>query len=405
MSNLKSKISLGLRSVSKEWKKRKFQEERLSRQSLSYFRSRARISIKDAAFKVMEEAINKASSNGQYLANARQVMYAARPLVLEVTGGRCWRSSDYFTQTILKDYLEAHPEKMSKIVWDSRGNITEPHTAERIPLGGAEVSKYINGWKSEFATFERSALEKRIDTKGPVNRYVAALFIEKEGFDEILGDAGVAEKYDLALMSTKGIPVKALCDLNLKLVAEGVRVLVLHDFDLAGFKITKTLREGTRMSSGTAVIDLGLRLEDTKGLQSEAVPYQQEKDPKIYLWECGATQAECDFLVDSGDWRGWAGKRVELNAMTSEELIGFIERKLQGHNVTKVIPDEKTLKAAYKRAVFRQKIEETVVEMEEEIEGEEIKIPKGLYKKVAERLKDSKEPWDDIIWSLAEENI
>jgi hypothetical protein len=41
-----------------------------------------RISIKDVAYKVMKEAYLKASSGGQYLASARQIMYVARPQIL-----------------------------------------------------------------------------------------------------------------------------------------------------------------------------------------------------------------------------------------------------------------------------------------------------------------------------------
>ena len=35
------------------------------------------------------------------------------------------------------------------------------------------------------------------------------LFIEKEGFDPILESAGIAKKFDIAIMSTKGMSVTA----------------------------------------------------------------------------------------------------------------------------------------------------------------------------------------------------
>jgi hypothetical protein len=56
----------------------------------------------------MEEAYNKASANGRYYANARQIYYAARPLVLELTDKKSTLDSRYFTQTLLKDYLELY---------------------------------------------------------------------------------------------------------------------------------------------------------------------------------------------------------------------------------------------------------------------------------------------------------
>jgi hypothetical protein len=68
-------------------------------------------SIKEAAFAVMEEAYLKASAGGTLPANARQIMYAARPLVLARTKGKCWGDSAYFTQTLLPDFVEQHAEE------------------------------------------------------------------------------------------------------------------------------------------------------------------------------------------------------------------------------------------------------------------------------------------------------
>ena len=55
----------------------------------------------------------------------------------------------------------------------------------------------------------------------------------------------------------------------------------------------------------------------------------------------GATAEEIDFLLS---------ERVELNAFASDELVEFIERKLDGLNIRKVVPDEETLREACQRA-------------------------------------------------------
>jgi hypothetical protein len=55
----------------------------------------------------------------------------------------------------------------------------------------------------------------------------------------------------------------------------------------------------------------------------------------------GATAEEIDFLLS---------ERVELNAFASDELVEFIERKLNGLNIRKVVPDEETLREACQRA-------------------------------------------------------
>src|SRR5260370_1328890 len=91
-----------------KWAKTKKAEEaqpqRVRYRSHRLMREARSISLKDAAYEVMEKAYMKASDNGRLPANARQVMYAARPLVQEKTDERL--EDTYFTQTLLPDYLE-----------------------------------------------------------------------------------------------------------------------------------------------------------------------------------------------------------------------------------------------------------------------------------------------------------
>jgi len=68
------------------------------------------ISIKEAARRVMSGAYRIASANGTLPANARQVMYAARGTILRLTG-KDQLNDHYFTQTLLPDFLEEHPEE------------------------------------------------------------------------------------------------------------------------------------------------------------------------------------------------------------------------------------------------------------------------------------------------------
>src|SRR5262249_56960994 len=113
-------------------------------------------------------------------------------------------------------------------------------------------------------------------TSGPANRYRYALFIEKEGFDALLKAARIAERFDLAIMSTKGMSVTAARTLVERLSEAGVTILVLHDFDKSGFSIMNTLAPSTgryRYRSTPRIIDIGLPLEDVRGLESEPVSY------------------------------------------------------------------------------------------------------------------------------------
>ena len=68
--------------------------------------------------------------------------------------------------------------------------------------------------------------------------------------------------------------------------------------------------------------------------------YRQTVAPKRDLGRCGATPVEQAFLVraerrrnlSTGKWY-WPGKRVELNAMTSDQFVTWLENRLIQHGV------------------------------------------------------------------------
>ena len=176
MSKLKDDLNSALRSIGKEWKQKKRRADKRDRVSdSSLYRMRQgwdRNTIRDVAFQVMEAAYLKASGNVRYPANARQIFYAARPNILEKTGNDELNSS-YFTQTLLKDYLDDYsPSPPWDVVWDARGHFTEPHTGDVIGLGGLEVRDYIssftNGEIDETPAIGSMSL---IRTSGPHLRY------------------------------------------------------------------------------------------------------------------------------------------------------------------------------------------------------------------------------------------
>ena len=301
------------------------------------------LSQKDAAAQVMEAAYMAASANGTLPATARQVMYAARPKIEALTSGR--RLDDqYFCQTLLPDFMEEHGVDWD-VVFDARGHFIEPHDGEIVNLGTLGVRSYLADIRQ--AKFEQANLNSaRVSTRGPDCSFGAVLFIEKEGFQPLFDRVGLAEHHDIAIMSTKGVSVTAARLLVDRMCsAHSIPLLVLHDFDVAGFTILDTLRRDTRryqFESDFEVIDLGLRLEDVQamGLQSEGAASSKSSATAIRarLRNCGATPEECEFLVN---------QRVELNAMTSEQFVAFITRKLAEHGVDKIVPSKQTLDEAY----------------------------------------------------------
>ena len=398
---LNNDLFLAFRSIGKEWKREKRQadrQDRISESRLRRMRYQPKLeTIRDVAYEVMEAAYIKASGNRGYPANARQVYYAARPWILERTGNDKLNSS-YFTQTLLKDYLDEYNPKWD-IVWDARGHFTEPHTEEVIGLGGLEVRGYIAGFTNgEIDETPATGSMSMIRTSGPHLRYGSVLFIEKEGFDPLLRAAHISEKYDMAITSTKGMPVAALSDLTSNLKSHGIKIYAVHDFDKSGFSILSTLKKGARGSKGSGdIVDLGFRLQDIVGLEREEVRY--DSDPRSNLTSNGATQEEIKILCQGE----WYGERVELNAMTSDQFIEWLERKLTEHGVKKVIPNQEILEAAYRRAVFLKKLEEWVFTFRtaERKRAEKIGAPNNLSARIEEAFaKRTSASWDEVIWNL-----
>jgi hypothetical protein len=233
--------------------------------------------------------------------------------------------------------------------------------------------------------------------------------VEKEGFHELLKAARIAERYDVAIFSTKGMTVTAARLLAERLAEKGVTILVLHDFDKSGFSILHTLRADTRRykyRTRPLVEDLGLRLEDVicLNLQREPVFYDTRKDPRENLLQSGATQEEAAFLVHGRDYDGWSGERVELNALTSQQFIDFLEAGLQRHGVQKVVPDEAVLAQAYRRARRLGSVRRAAEAAWHEAADEEVGVPADLAEAVRKRIEGTPIPWDEALWQIVSQS-
>jgi hypothetical protein len=382
-------------STTKAWtKQRKAEERDRSAGANRNYRmmQSARVTLKTAAFEVMETAYNKASANGTLPANARQIYYAARPYILAETGEGAL-SSTYFTQTLLRNYVAETDCSSWDITWDARGHFTEPHTDITVPLGTIEVRQYLGDRPKLGSTIQVNESDS-YPTHGPEHRYQSILFIEKEGFDPLLEAAHIAERFDMAIMSTKGMSVGAARLLLDRLARRGVeRVFVLHDFDLAGFSILGTLGTSSRVHRfyhKIPITDIGLRGDDIGGLEAE--PYHTAKNwvkVSATLRRHGATPEEIAFLQ--------RGNRVELNAMASDEFVAFVERKFKLHGVKKLIPDDTVIERHARGLIEKRLTVKAVDRIRNQISKEagEIALPEDLRTKVEAILAFRPAmPWD-----------
>jgi hypothetical protein len=163
----------------------------------------------------MPQAYQGASGQGRYVAHARQMMYVVRPEILaRIHPDKAHKglNAQYFTQVLVPDFMSENPDLTADwdVVFDDRGHFREPHRQngrERIiGLGTLAVRNYIKSWTSTLPDEIRNIFVPfDLETSGPTHRYQNALFVEKEGFDELIQQAQIAERFDIAPMSTKGM--------------------------------------------------------------------------------------------------------------------------------------------------------------------------------------------------------
>lgn len=159
------------------------------------------------------EAVNKASGNGQYKFSQRQLYYAVRPGVIHLTSQEI--DYNYFC-SVISQYESTYGE-IEGMYRDPRGTLYHPHLRQEMPVGTISVNEYNRPrW-----TFNK------------------ILYLEKEGFFPLLRDVMFPERFDCALLSSKGFASRAVKDLfdMLGETDEEILFFCLHDADAAGTMI------------------------------------------------------------------------------------------------------------------------------------------------------------------------
>jgi hypothetical protein len=328
-------------------------------------------------------------------------MYQARPFIQDKMGGQ-QLNDQYFCQQLVPNYMEENAVDWD-ITYDDRGHFTEPHTGLSIGLGTIGVRNYLAGVSPP--KFEEPSLAAgSVDTHGPSGCFGAVLFVEKEGFVPLFEAVHLAERYDLAIMSTKGMASTAARTLIDNLCKHQVPLLALHDLDKAGFSILGTLKRNTRrfaFEHQAKIIDLGLRLADVEelglhGSAEDSFGRGSDEARRENLRLNGATRHEVAFLI---------ARRVELNALTSDQLVAFIERKLAKHGIKKLIPKADLLRDAYRLSVTTRRVEEIVAKAIEDIDSEDIAVPSNLVARVTAHLRQHPQlRWDAAVAAIVDED-
>jgi len=289
-------------------------------QERAWERSSPKITLKDAAFAVMEQAWAQATDNGSGPAGARTIYYQARPLMQEFTDDVI--TDTYFTQALLPAY-QREVRELPGVYYEPRGTLNEPHTGKSVPLGTREVDGY----------------------QVPKWTYDKILFVEKQGLWPMLEASGLAERYDMAIIAGAGFATVAARTL-LDRAESDCTIFVLHDADPNGYLIDATVREATpRMPNHRIdVIDIGLTLDEaaTLDLVTESFSRKSALPARLTLGDTERLMWKADQAATKQ--RPVECVRVELNAMTYPQLIAHIEAALEQHGATtKVVPPESVI--------------------------------------------------------------
>lgn len=251
------------------------------------------------------------AGGGNHRFSLRQLYYVIRPFIntelhKELEYG-------YFCE-VIANYERENGEDIPNMYRDDRGTIYHPHLDEKIALGTRMVESY----------------------KPPEWTFNKVLYIEKEGFFQILRDEKWPERHDCALMTAKGYSSRAAKDL-LDLLGDGEQELLffcVHDADASGTMIYQTLQEETkaRPSRKFKIINLGLEPEEglAMGLEPEIVKQERNKRSELII------KPVADYV--SPKCKDWLQThRIELNAMSTPQFLQWLDDKMEEHGQGKLI--------------------------------------------------------------------
>lgn len=372
-----------------------------------------RVNFTDVAARILPEAYKLASGNGSLPASKRQIYYAAREAFREATGREITQQR---CNTLLLQYVNTHPTQTSswRVTADPRGTLFIPNTSRetRIPCGTLDIDAHLDTMADELPLDEPLAVPVQWPTLAAGQRFRAVLYIEKEGFEPLLRQTRIAERFEIAVLSCKGQSVVAarkyvdhVCKVN-----GGVPLFVVHDFDVFGFFIAARLtsvsaeaylddRVAYQFANDIDVTDFGLRLADAQayGLASERC-----KRPKSIHGELGCTDDEVAFLL--------SGRRIELNAFTAPQFVEWLEGKLRAAGLDdrqRMVPADDVLERAYRRSMVAVRVNDAVRKMHNKAvaEAREITTPKRLSTRIRTALAACDEPWDIALHKIVADDL
>jgi hypothetical protein len=359
------------------------------------------INQKGETLRVLPEAIGKVSSGGRFSYKQRQLWYVVRKLL-----GEMHPKYEYFASDLIPA-AKAGGVDLSGMLKEANSELHEPRSDDKVMLSTEEEENYVI----------------------PEYSYNKVLYVEKRGYKDLIVANGFQDRYDLAVIGSQGESSEASRRLLARIQeasrsrGEKITILCVHDADLMGHDIYLTLRGGGDQEA-VDVVDLGLSMIEATtvlGLKPEVAKEEKAHRisdkllrnlPENELWlltmlrpkELEDTQLDTTY-------------RVELNALTPEQFLSWLEKKLATLGILeKVHPPEKVVKAEV-REVTKDTVSKLVAEEILRFVGEDlVKFLEFKLCEIAEhayfdyeKLLDNtlaeypREGWRDIVGAKARE--
>jgi hypothetical protein len=300
-----------------------------------------KITIREAGFSVMDDAVKHASDGFKNVITARQVFYSARSLVKEKYPSVEELQDSYFGGTLMPDYRKEYDTEHWPIInYDARGSASEPHDGRK---------------NIQLSTVGVSNLTK---TLPDLEKISAVLFIEKEQFSDIIGP--VQDEFDLLLVEAKGQPTSAERETLQWAARAGLPVFIFSDCDIAGFQISEAIRNGTPRFPFplTDAKRIGLDLQDAEELNLMPEPCTPNHKQLTWL-ENSDTDSEMQSFLEND--------RFELNHLSTNQMRELLRRKLTEAGVNKAMPSPARLAEELQNQARYTITEELMAEVEENI--------------------------------------
>ncbi len=257
---------------------------------------------------LLPAAAERLSGNWEYWFSLRQLFYDIRPHLIKLIG----KEPSYGTFSKVVGEYEDGSGDVKNLYRDDRGTLHHPHTGEEISLGTRSVAEY----------------------QRPPWGFNKVLYCEKEGLFPILRNAGWPERWDCALLSSKGYATRAVRELlrRIKESGEAVTVFCIHDADGDGTVIFEALQRAA-LPFGTRVINLGLDPDEARHMGLSVEPVKRDKSVRTGSY----------LAAESRRWL--QTNRIELNAMSTPQFLGWLDSKISQYDTGKVVPPKDIIRA------------------------------------------------------------